>query len=72
MAISCFAKIVLNQLWFRVIAPRDLWLRIGGLTIFSLWIIGVVAAWRLSTEARALRASLGPQQPRSDAVKPQD
>jgi hypothetical protein len=60
-ALGCLLKVVGSQAWFWSVAPDRLLLTIGGFSMFVLWIIAIVVAWRRTTEARALRAELGPE-----------
>lgn len=60
-ALSSLLKVVLSAVWFWL-APRfvpDVVFRLGGLAIFMGWIIGLVSAWRISTDAHHLRRRLG-------------
>lgn len=58
-AIACATKVVLNQVWFFVVRDNPgWWVTAGGLSIFAGWVIGLVWAWRRSTEANAIRYEL--------------
>lgn len=57
-AIACFGKVVLSLAWFSLVQVSP-WLQIGGATIFAVWVIALVSAWRTITDARGLRGELG-------------
>jgi hypothetical protein len=62
-AIACVAKVILNQIWFRVVSQGEpsFGLSVGGFLIFGGWVVGLVWAWRRITEANAIRTELGIQ-----------
>lgn len=60
-ALFCLLKVVLSAGWFwlgaRFVPPP--FFQLVGLGIFMGWVIGLVSAWRLSTDANHLRQRLG-------------
>ena len=62
MSIASAAKVVLSVGWFWAAMALEVgtpWLQIGGLLVFLGWVITAVWAWKLATDARYLRVSLG-------------
>lgn len=68
VALACFGKVVLSLAWLYFLRPDQqvapdrsvgLALMIGGGLIFAVWVLALVHAWRLATEAGALRKRLG-------------
>ena len=55
---ACFGKVFLSLVWFYA-APSSGWMRIGGFTIFAVWVALLVWSWSLSTDARALKLKFG-------------
>lgn len=60
-ALSSFLKVVLSATWFWLAPPfvPPPFFQLVGLAIFMAWIIGLVSAWRISTDAHHLRRRLG-------------
>jgi hypothetical protein len=66
IALACVLKIAASVGWFQLFQNTNGVLQIGGLTIFVVWVVTVVMAWRPLTEASAMRKRLGighPQEP---------
>jgi hypothetical protein len=60
-AAACALKVVLSAIWFWL-GPRFVpapFFQLVGLAIFMGWVIGLVSAWRISTDANHLRQRLG-------------
>jgi len=60
-ALSCLLKVGLSAAWFwaaPTIVPAPFF-QLVGLGIFMAWVIGLVSAWRLATDAHHLRQRLG-------------
>jgi hypothetical protein len=61
-ALASAAKVVLNVGWYngamalRIGAP---WFQLVGLVVFLGWVVSLVWAWKIATDARHLRVSLG-------------
>jgi hypothetical protein len=60
-ALSSFLKVVLSAAWFWLAPPfvPAPFFQLVGLAIFMGWVIGLVSAWRISTDAHHLRQRLG-------------
>jgi hypothetical protein len=60
-AAASLLKVVLSFAWFKLAAPfvPTPFFQLVGLLIFMGWVIGLVSAWRISTDAHQLRRQLG-------------
>ena len=58
-AIASALKVFVSFGWYYFFSTQAVVLQVGGGVIFIAWVIAVVATWRLSTEAGALRKRLG-------------
>jgi hypothetical protein len=61
-AVACTGKVLLNLGWMYLATKLGLllgWLQLGGVLIFFAWIAVLVWAWKIGTDARHLRLSLG-------------
>jgi len=60
-ALSCLLKVVLSAIWFwlgmRFVPPP--FFQLVGLAVFMGWVVGLVSAWRIATDAHHLRRKLG-------------
>lgn len=55
-------KVVSSVGWFALCVQLGLgypWLQLGGLAVFVTWIVLLIWAWKIGTDARHLRLSLG-------------
>jgi hypothetical protein len=60
-AVASLLKVLLNVAWFDLAAThvRAPFFQLVGLLIFMGWVIGLVSAWRIATDANHLRRQLG-------------
>jgi hypothetical protein len=62
IALASAAKVVLSVGWFAlglklgVPAP---WFQLGGFVVFLAWVLALIWAWKIATDARYLRIQLG-------------
>jgi hypothetical protein len=64
VAIACLAKVVLSVGWYAYGTRAGLgfpWFQLGGFLIFVGWAIALIWAWKIGTDARQMRLSLGIQ-----------
>lgn len=64
IALACAAKVILSLGWYAVALKLQVgppWFQIGGLMVFIVWIVTLVWAWKIATDARHLRLQLGIQ-----------
>jgi hypothetical protein len=59
VALASLLKVALSLAWLAAFANVSGVLQVGGIVIFIAWIVAIVWSWRLTTEARAVRAKLG-------------
>lgn len=64
VALACFAKVVLSIGWYALAMRAGVgfpWFQLVGFAIFVGWAIALIWAWKLGTDARHMRLSLGIQ-----------
>jgi len=64
VAIACLAKVVLSVGWYTLGMRAGLgfpWFQLGGFVIFVGWAVALIWAWKIGTDARQMRLSLGIQ-----------
>jgi hypothetical protein len=64
VAIACFMKVALSIGWYSLGMRAGVgfpWFQLGGFAIFVSWAIVLIWAWKIATDARHMRLSLGIQ-----------
>jgi hypothetical protein len=62
VAVACAAKVSLNVGWYflgQKLGVEFPWYQLPGLLLFMAWMVALVWAWKIGTDARYLRLQLG-------------
>jgi hypothetical protein len=62
VAVACLAKVMLSIGWYALGMRAGVgfpWFQLGGVAIFVSWAMALIWAWKIATDARHMRLSLG-------------